>query len=139
MDVGPRMTGRRVCSTDVSAQGTWDVSGPLCPASLPTQPEGSTQPSHQCGQSGRWPARRSGQAGHSRSPHSRCQAAGPAATLTPAQGPAPAAAWPHLPRGAQKGQWVLQTQDATIPFEAQGLPSTHSTSHSPLTTRHVTR
>lgn len=38
--MGPRMTGRRVCSTEVSAQGTWDISG-LCalPACLPTQPE----------------------------------------------------------------------------------------------------
>lgn len=35
MDVGPRMTGRRVCSTEASAQGTRDVSGlgalPACP------------------------------------------------------------------------------------------------------------
>lgn len=35
--MGPRMTGRRVCSTEASAQGTGDVSG-LCalPACLPS-------------------------------------------------------------------------------------------------------
>ena len=42
MDVGPRMMGRRVCSTKVSAQGTWEVSGlyalPGCPPSLKKAP-----------------------------------------------------------------------------------------------------
>lgn len=42
MDVGPRMTGRSICSMEVSAQGTWDVSGlralSVCPPSLKKAP-----------------------------------------------------------------------------------------------------
>lgn len=112
---------------------------PPWPVCLPTQPKGSTGNSHQCGQSGRWQTPRYGQAGHSRSPHSLCQAPGHAATLNPVQGPAPAAVWPHLfGGGTQSVQWVLQTQDSTILSEVQGLPSIHI-SHSPMRTRHVTR
>lgn len=40
--MGPRMTGRSVCSTEVSAEGTWDVSGlralSACPPSLQEAP-----------------------------------------------------------------------------------------------------
>lgn len=40
--MGPRMTGRSVCSTEVSAEGTWDVSGlhalSACPPSLKEAP-----------------------------------------------------------------------------------------------------
>lgn len=83
---------------------------PPCPVCLPTQPEGSTQPSHQCGRSWRWQIPRFGQAGRSRSPHSLCQAPGHAATVTPAQGPGPAAVWPHLHRGHRGVRlWTLQS------------------------------
>lgn len=76
---------RGVCPGHTGRQWPW------CPVCLPTQPEESIRPSHQCGQSGRWQPRRSGQAGCSQSPRNPCQAPGHAATLTPARGPAPAA------------------------------------------------
>lgn len=39
MDVGPRMTGRSVCSTEVSAEGTWDVSGFHALSACPPSPK----------------------------------------------------------------------------------------------------
>lgn len=39
MDVGPRMTGRRVCSTEASAQGTRDVSGLGALSACPPSPK----------------------------------------------------------------------------------------------------
>lgn len=66
MDVGPRMTGRRVCSTEVSAQGTRDVSShctlPACPPSLKKAPSLLTSAGSQGGSRPDAPAK---QAAHS--------------------------------------------------------------------------
>lgn len=96
MDVGLKMTGCRVCSTEESAQGTWvSMASTPCPA-CPSQPEERTQTSHQCGQSEKWQAPRCGQIGRSQSPHSLCQAPSDIKALTPVQGSGPAAVLPRL-------------------------------------------
>lgn len=96
MDVGLKMTGCRVCSTEESAQGTWvSMASVPCPA-CPPQPEERTQTSHQCGQSEKWQAPRCGQIGRSQSPHSLCQAPSDIKALTPVQGSGPAAVLPRL-------------------------------------------
>lgn len=84
------LLNRRCC------QGTW-VSGASIPChACPAQPEKGSQTPHRCGQSEKRQAPRCGQIGHSRSPHSPCQAPSDLETLTPVQGSGPAAGLAHL-------------------------------------------
>lgn len=96
MDVGLKMMGCSVCSTEEAAQGTRvSVASAPCPA-YPTQPEKGTQTSHPCGQSEKQQAPRCDQIGRSQSPHSPCQAPSDLKTLTPVQASGPAAVSSHL-------------------------------------------
>lgn len=113
--MGPRMTGRRICSTEGPAR-VHDASQTSAPHPAlpcpPTPSEGSAQASHQFGLSGKWQAPHYGQTGCSQSPHSWCQAPGPVVTLTRAQGPVPVAGWLHLQEGAPRCSWTSYTQSS---------------------------